>query len=93
MILEPPEPSNFALGMKILFMLIAPVIAIYWIRSLITPTPSKPETPPPPPKMPVLHRFRPRPLRYCVNHLTNIPKGRIALIVEQSRCELCKLRK
>jgi len=89
MTFEPAEQSNLAVGLQILFVFIVPVILIYSIRAVVTPKPIAAK-PPKPPNMPVVYKFRPRYLKYCRKHLTNIPKGRIALVVESPICDLCK---
>jgi len=84
-----PEPNNLAFGLKIMFIIGAPCFLVYWIRSTLTPPKVIPRT-----HTLIVYaipqRLKPKSLRYCENHLTLVPKGRIALIVEPDRCDLCK---
>lgn len=78
--------NNLLTGVTILLLLLIPIAMIYWIHSVITPSGSAPDKP----KSPAIIRFKPKTLKYCNNHLTNLPKNRIALVVGASRCDLCK---
>jgi hypothetical protein len=92
MTFEPHETSNLVLGLRILLCLLLPIGMILLIRYITTPVtpPSCKTSPARIPDFFELHKLRNPALKYCHNHLTNLPKGRIALIVGQSQCQLCK---
>lgn len=87
--LEPEAPNTFLLGMKILLLFLTPMLIFYWIGSQVMPKPRQIKIIPKAPG-PQIYRFKPKPLKFCENHLTGLPKGRIALVVDQTRCDICK---
>lgn len=90
--LEPEAPSNILLCLKIILIFGLPVFVLYWINSVIFAKAAKPTST----SIPTFYkysppvRFKPKTLRYCEKHLTSIPKGRIVLVVETVKCDLCQ---
>ena len=93
MTFEPHEVSNLVLGLRILICLLLPLAMVLLIKYVTTPV-APPQKPPRTllPNFFDIHKIKSPALRRCQNHLTNLPKGRIALVVGQSQCGLCKNR-
>lgn len=81
------------MGLKIILIFLIPISVMYWTRSMLTSkTPQKPKQLLFP-RLRNLYRLRPATLRFCTFHLTSLPEGRIALVVEKKDCGVCQKEK
>jgi hypothetical protein len=83
------------MGLKITLIFLIPIAIIYWMRATLTPVKPKKEAqlllPHLTPQK--IYKFRPSTLRLCTFHLTSLPEGRIALVVDKKDCGVCQKEK